>query len=137
MPSKIGMIKISPTSPNIKESLEEMNEAQKQQNKTGYLGSGIYPVVIERIVDGDTVYAHINLGFGFWYIRKKIRIDGIDTPETTMPHNWRKLPKEKIKEYQAQKVRGIKAKNKLNEYLKIGSDALFIAPAGIYEEKVW
>jgi len=39
-----------------------------------------YDAWIERVVDGDTVWAKIDLGFGFW-VRQKLRLRGIDSPE--------------------------------------------------------
>ena len=40
-----------------------------------------YKVKILRIVDGDTVDVDIDLGFGVWMHRERIRLWGIDTPE--------------------------------------------------------
>ena len=39
-----------------------------------------YPATVERIIDGDTLWATIDLGFGVWADRK-LRMRGIDTPE--------------------------------------------------------
>tara|TARA_B100000900_G_C20304626_1_gene603624 strand:- start:264 stop:698 length:435 start_codon:yes stop_codon:yes gene_type:complete len=41
-----------------------------------------YRVKILRIVDGDTVDVDIDLGFGVWMHRERIRLWGIDTPES-------------------------------------------------------
>ena len=41
-----------------------------------------YQVKILRIVDGDTVDVDIDLGFGVWMHRERIRLWGIDTPES-------------------------------------------------------
>ena len=41
-----------------------------------------YKVKILRIVDGDTVDVDIDLGFGVWMHRERIRLWGIDTPES-------------------------------------------------------
>ena len=40
-----------------------------------------YKAKLDRIVDGDTIDAHINLGFDIT-IHKRIRLAGIDTPES-------------------------------------------------------
>jgi len=40
-----------------------------------------YQAKLIRVVDGDTVDAEIDLGFNI-YIRERIRLMGIDTPET-------------------------------------------------------
>ena len=39
-------------------------------------------VRVLRIVDGDTVDVDIDLGFGIWMHRERIRVMGIDTPES-------------------------------------------------------
>ena len=41
-----------------------------------------YRVEIKRIVDGDTVDVDIDLGFGIWMKNERIRLYGIDTPES-------------------------------------------------------
>ena len=41
----------------------------------------LYKCVIQRIVDGDTIDVNIDLGFGIWLYKERIRIAGIDTPE--------------------------------------------------------
>ena len=40
-----------------------------------------YKAKLDRVVDGDTIDAHINLGFDIT-IHKRIRLAGIDTPES-------------------------------------------------------
>jgi micrococcal nuclease len=40
-----------------------------------------YRCKILRIVDGDTVDVDIDLGFGVWLHRERVRIMGIDAPE--------------------------------------------------------
>jgi micrococcal nuclease len=41
-----------------------------------------YKVDIVRVVDGDTVDVDIDLGFGVWLKKERVRIMGIDTPES-------------------------------------------------------
>lgn len=41
-----------------------------------------YRCNIERVVDGDTVDVDIDLGFGIWLRGERVRIMGIDTPES-------------------------------------------------------
>ena len=41
-----------------------------------------YKAKILRIVDGDTVDVDIDLGFGIWLHDERVRIMGIDTPES-------------------------------------------------------
>lgn len=65
----------------------------------------IYNILkIVKVVDGDTVDALIDLGFDV-YVKKRIRLYGINTPET------RTRDKE-------EKVRGLAAKKRLKELLK-------------------
>ena len=41
-----------------------------------------YRVNVTRVVDGDTVDVDIDLGFGMWYKKQRVRLMGIDTPES-------------------------------------------------------
>jgi micrococcal nuclease len=41
-----------------------------------------YKATITKIVDGDTVDVDIDLGFGIWMKDERVRIMGIDTPES-------------------------------------------------------
>ena len=41
-----------------------------------------YRVKVVRVVDGDTVDVDIDLGFGIWQKNERVRIMGIDTPES-------------------------------------------------------
>ena len=41
-----------------------------------------YRCRIVRVVDGDTVDVDIDLGFGIWMRNERIRLHGIDTPES-------------------------------------------------------
>jgi len=41
-----------------------------------------YKCDIIRVVDGDTVDVDIDLGFGVWLKNERVRIMGIDTPES-------------------------------------------------------
>lgn len=41
-----------------------------------------YKCNIIRVVDGDTVDVDIDLGFGVWLRKQRIRLLGIDTPES-------------------------------------------------------
>ena len=66
-----------------------------------------YKAKLDRVVDGDTVDANIDLGFDI-SIHKRIRLAGIDTPET----------RTKDKE---EKTKGLASKSRLIELLKDGS----------------
>ena len=65
----------------------------------------VYKAKLDRVVDGDTVDANIDLGFDI-SINKRIRLAGIDTPET------------RTKDYEEKKL-GVDAK----EYLAMRMDA--------------
>lgn len=63
-----------------------------------------YRVHILRVVDGDTVDVDIDLGFGIWLRNERVRIMGIDTPESRT--------RDKV-----EKVFGLAAKKRLKELL--------------------
>ena len=66
-----------------------------------------YDVVLLKAVDGDTVDVDIDLGFGIWLRDERVRIMGIDTPESRTSDK-------------VEKLFGIAAKNRLKELLKNG-----------------
>ena len=41
-----------------------------------------YRCKVVRVIDGDTVDVDIDLGFGVWLHKERVRIVGIDTPES-------------------------------------------------------
>ena len=41
-----------------------------------------YKTKLVKVVDGDTVDVDIDLGFGVWLKKERVRIMGIDTPES-------------------------------------------------------
>ena len=41
-----------------------------------------YKCTILKVIDGDTVDVDIDLGFGIWMRNERIRLLGIDTPES-------------------------------------------------------
>ena len=41
-----------------------------------------YRAKVVRVIDGDTVDVDIDLGFGIWQMNERVRIMGIDTPES-------------------------------------------------------
>ena len=63
-----------------------------------------YKCKIIKIVDGDTVDVDIDLGFGVWLKKERVRIMGIDTPESRT--------RDKV-----EKVFGLAAKYRLKELL--------------------
>jgi micrococcal nuclease len=66
-----------------------------------------YDVVLLKVVDGDTVDVDINLGFGVWLKDERVRIMGIDTPESRTSD-------------EVEKLFGTAAKNRLKDLLHEG-----------------
>jgi len=66
-----------------------------------------YDVVLLKCVDGDTVDVDIDLGFGVWLKDERVRIMGIDTPESRTSDK-------------VEKLFGTAAKNRLKELLEHG-----------------
>ena len=67
-----------------------------------------YRCTIKRVVDGDTVDVDIDLGFGIWVHNERVRLYGIDTPES----RTRDLEEKKA---------GIYAKQCVEAFLPVGS----------------
>ena len=63
-----------------------------------------YRVKVIKVVDGDTVDVDIDLGFGVWLKDERVRIMGIDTPESRTSDK-------------TEKVFGLAAKARLKELL--------------------
>ena len=61
-----------------------------------------YRCKVIRVVDGDTVDVDIDLGFGVWLKDERVRIMGIDTPESRTRDKVEKLfgtaAKERLKQ---------------------------------------
>ena len=51
----------------------------------------IYRGKLERVVDGDTVDVDIDLGFGVWMRNQRIRMYGIDAPESRTSNQTEKV----------------------------------------------
>lgn len=67
-----------------------------------------YKFKLDRVLDGDTVDVAINLGFDI-HVKKRVRLLGINAPETRTRDA-------------AEKVAGYKAKEYLNQMLCAGTD---------------
>ncbi len=67
-----------------------------------------YDVVLLKAVDGDTVDVDIDLGFGVWLRNERVRIMGIDTPESRTSN-------------EVEKLFGAAAKKRLKELLENGA----------------
>jgi len=67
-----------------------------------------YDVVLLKAVDGDTVDVDIDLGFNVWLHNERVRIMGIDTPESRTSDK-------------VEKLLGLAAKARLKELLHDGA----------------
>lgn len=74
-----------------------------------------YRCHVNRVVDGDTVDIDIDLGFGVWLKDERVRIMGIDTPESRTSDK-------------VEKVFGLAAKARLKELL--GKDPILKTQVG-------
>lgn len=68
----------------------------------------IYRCKINKVVDGDTVEIDLDLGFNMMLVNQRVRMAGIDTPESRTSNS-------------EEKERGIISKKKLAEKLPVGS----------------
>jgi len=58
----------------------EISKKSKKKSTADQAALYTYEADLERVVDGDTLWARIHLGFGVW-TRQKLRLRGIDAPE--------------------------------------------------------
>ena len=58
-----------------------------------------YKCVITKIVDGDTVDVDIDLGFSVWLKKQRIRLYGVDTPESRTSDKIEKIYGRKAKAF--------------------------------------
>ena len=63
-----------------------------------------YNFQLVKVVDGDTIDVDIDLGFGVWLRKQRVRMMGIDTPESRTRNK-------------AEKVLGLASKARLKELL--------------------
>ena len=68
-----------------------------------------YKAVVVKVIDGDTVDVDIDLGFNVWLKKQRIRLYGIDTPESRT--------RDKV-----EKIFGNLAKSKVLDFCPIGSN---------------
>ena len=76
-----------------------------------------YNATLDRVVDGDTVDAMIDLGFDTW-VHKRIRLQGIDAPET----RTRDLD---------EKAQGFIAKGRLTDLLEASNGEFVVVSHGV------
>ena len=81
-----------------------------------------YDVILLKCVDGDTVDVDIDLGFGVWLKDERVRIMGIDTPESRTSDKVEKVfglaAKNRLKELSAEGGKLITTENKNGEDMK-------------------
>ena len=70
-----------------------------------------YSVKVVKVIDGDTVDVDIDLGFGVWIHKERVRLHGIDTPESRTSDA-------------TEKVFGLKAKAFLEKWITAGDVTL-------------
>ena len=63
-----------------------------------------YRCKVKRVIDGDTVDIDIDLGFGVWLKGERVRLYGIDTPESRT--------RDKV-----EKIYGLEAKKYVQKFL--------------------
>ena len=73
-----------------------------------------YECTIRKVVDGDTIDVDINLGFNTWINNERVRLYGIDTPES----RTRDLEEKKF---------GLYAKSVVDKFLPVGSKQVLVA----------
>jgi len=62
-------------------------------NKKRIKQNFVYKGQLDRVYDGDTIWATLDLGFDMFF-KCSIRVKGIDTPESKI--NTRKYPERKV-----------------------------------------
>lgn len=72
-----------------------------------------YRAKIIKIIDGDTVDVNIDLGFGVWLYKERVRLSGLDTPESRT--------RDKV-----EKAFGLAAKRRLQDLLPVGSMQILV-----------
>ena len=72
-----------------------------------------YACKIIRVIDGDTADVDIDLGFGVWLKKQRVRFYGMDTPESRTSDA-------------TEKIYGNAAKAFVKSYLPVGSDQTLI-----------
>ena len=67
-----------------------------------------YQCKIVKVIDGDTADVDIDLGFGVWMKKQRIRFYGVDTPESRTSDK-------------VEKIYGLMAKKFVQDHLPVGS----------------
>lgn len=75
-----------------------------------------YNAVVDRVVDGDTIDVTIDLGFNIW-IKERLRLYGLNTPETRTKD-------------QEEKTKGLKAKRYVEKQIDSNSGEIQVQSFG-------
>ena len=75
-----------------------------------------YNIKLDRVIDGDTIDANIDLGFDTW-VKKRVRFAGVNTPES----RTRDLE---------EKAKGLAAKDRVKQLLE-GSNRIQLTSYGV------
>ena len=94
-----------------------------------------YRVEIVRVIDGDTVDVNIDLGFGVWMKKERVRLYGIDTPESRTRDKVEKIYGNIAKQYLKDSLKkGVPVlrthKDKAGKYGRILGEMLYINEEG-------
>ena len=85
-----------------------------------------YNCKIVKVVDGDTVDIDIDLGFGVWLRNQRIRIMGIDTPESRtsdpVEKKYGMLAKDQVVRYLANSIKFRSFKDEKGKFGRILGD---------------
>jgi micrococcal nuclease len=94
-----------------------------------------YRVEIVKVIDGDTVDVNIDLGFGVWMKNERVRLYGIDTPESRTTDKAEKIYGNIAKQYLKDSLKkGVPVlrthKDKSGKYGRILGEMLYINEEG-------
>tara|TARA_R100001224_G_scaffold72370_1_gene44202 strand:+ start:196 stop:624 length:429 start_codon:yes stop_codon:yes gene_type:complete len=85
-----------------------------------------YNFKLVKVVDGDTVDIDIDLGFGVWLRNQRIRIMGIDTPESRtsdpVEKKYGMLAKDQVVKYLANSIKFRSFKDEKGKFGRILGD---------------
>ena len=85
-----------------------------------------YNFKLVKVVDGDTVDIDIDLGFGLWLRNQRIRIMGIDTPESRtsdpVEKKYGMLAKDQVVRYLANSIKFRSFKDEKGKFGRILGD---------------
>lgn len=93
----------------------------------------VYPAKLDRVVDGDTIYVHLDLGHYVWRKHVDLRLRGVNAPEM---HGSSKSAGEKSKAFVQKTLRGARGiiiqtfKDQTGKYGRLLADVWYRLPDG-------